>query len=240
MKKAFCLLAALMTVNLFLYSQTQNTLTSKEKKDGWVLLFDGINTSQWKCANEKPFSASGWLVKDGTLGLKPVSGATNYIDIVTQNEYADFDLMADFKTTVDANSGIKYFFTKYEKGGYLGFEYQVLDDDVNEDAKEGHDGNRRCGSFYDMLPASSDKKLNPVGEWNTARIISKGKHVEHWLNGKKVLEFERGSKEFMDALKRSKFNGTVPVFGEVLKGRILLQYHGSEVWFRNIKIKVPK
>jgi len=91
-----------------------------------------------------------------------------------------------------------------------------------------------------MLPANADKKLNPVGEWNTARIISKGKHVEHWLNGKKILEFERESKVFMDALKQSKFNNTVPVFGDVPKGRILLQYHGSEVWFRNIKIRVLK
>jgi hypothetical protein len=89
-----------------------------------------------------------------------------------------------------------------------------------------------------MIPASKDKILKPVGEWNTARIISKGKHVEHWLNGKKVLEFERGSKVFMDALKQSKFNNTVPVFGEVSKGRILLQYHGFEVWFRNIKIRI--
>jgi hypothetical protein len=238
MKKVLCFSAVLMLAIPLLYSQTQNTLTPKEKKDGWVLLFDGVNTSQWKCANDKPFSSSGWIVKDGTLGLKPVPGSSNYIDIVTQNEYSDFDLMVDFKTTVGANSGIKYFFSKYTKGGDLGFEYQILDDNVNEDAKEGHDGNRTCGSFYDMIPASKDKILKPVGEWNTARIISKGKHVEHWLNGKKVLEFERGSKVFMDALKQSKFNNTVPVFGEVSKGRILLQYHGFEVWFRNIKIRI--
>ena len=85
MKKAFCLLAALMTAIPFLYSQKQNTLTPQEKKDGWILLFDGTNTSQWKCANDKPFSASGWLVKDGVLGLKPVVGSTNYIDIITQD-----------------------------------------------------------------------------------------------------------------------------------------------------------
>lgn len=240
MKKVFCLIIACIAAIPFLFSQTSNKLTSKEKSEGWVLLFDGVNTSQWKCADDKPFSASGWLVKDGMLGLKPIPGSKNYTDIITQNEYSDFDLMADFKTTVGANSGIKYLFTKYEKGGFLGFEYQVLDDDVNEDAKEGHDGNRRCGSFYDMLPASSDKKLNPVGEWNTARIISKGKHLEHWLNGKKILEFERGSKAFIDALKLSKFNNTVPIFGEVPKGHILLQYHLCEVWFRNIKIRIPK
>lgn len=240
MKKALCFLAACLIATPLLFSQTSNSLTPKEKKEGWVLLFDGVNTSQWKGANDLPFSSSGWEVKNGMLGVKPVAGSTKYVDIITQKEYSDFDLMVDFKTTVGANSGIKYFYTKYEKGGYLGFEYQVLDDNVNEDATKGHNGNRKTGSFYDMLPASPDKKLNPVGEWNTARIISKGKHVEHWLNGVKVLEFDRGSKEFMDALKRSKFNTTVPVFGEVTKGNILLQYHGSEVWFRNIKLRIPK
>lgn len=237
MKKVFSLLAVLMIAFPFLYLQAQTTLTPKEKKDGWVLLFDGTNTAQWKCANDKPFSAGGWLVKDGMLGLKPVAGSNNYIDIITQDEYSDFDFMADFKTTVGANSGIKYFFTDYKKGGKLGMEYQVLDDDVNPDAKEGHNGNRRCGSLYDILPVTSDKKLNAVGQWNTARIVSKGKHVEHWLNGKKILEFERGSKEYLEALKQSKFTGVVPVFGTVEKGHILLQYHLTEVWFRNIKIR---
>ena len=224
----------------FLYSQTFNTLTPKEKKEGWILLFDGVNTSQWKSANDQPFKASGWEIKNGVLGIKPVPGSQNYTDIVTQNEYSDFELTVDFKTTPGANSGIKYFYTKYEKGGYLGFEYQILDDNLNQDANEGHDGNRMCGSFYDMIPTSPSKKLNAIGEWNTARIVSKGKHVEHWLNGGKILEFDRGSKAFMDALKRSKFKSTVPVFGEVPKGEILLQYHGSEVWFRNIKIRILK
>ena len=240
MKNVICLMVAMIIFVPFLFSQTPNTLTPKEQKEGWILLFDGVNTSEWKCANDKPFSVSGWEIKDRALGLKPVPGSQNYIDIVTQKEYSDFELMADFKTTIGANSGIKYFFTNYEKGGNLGFEYQVLDDNVNADAKEGHNGNRRCSSFYDMLPASADKKLNPVGEWNSALIICKGKHVEHWLNGVKILEFERGSNVFMDALKQSKFSNTVPVFGEVTKGRLLLQYHGSEVWFRNIKIRIPK
>jgi hypothetical protein len=230
----FFILLALALPDLF--AQKPNTLTSEEKKDGWVLLFDGSNTSQWITPDGKPFSAGNWTVQNGELGLKPVKGK-NYTDIITLNEYSDFDLMVDFKTTIDANSGIKYFYTDYEKGGKLGMEYQIIDDEVNIDAKEGINGNRKCGSFYDVLPASSDKKLNPPGQWNTARIVSKGKHVEHWLNGKKILEFDRGSKEYMDALKTSKFANVVPVFGTVTKGHILLQYHLCEVWFRNIIIR---
>ncbi len=113
-----------------------------------------------------------------------------------------------------------------------------MDDEVNEDAKQGINGNRVCGAFYDMMPPFPNRKLNAVGEWNTARILSKGKHVEHWLNGIKILEYERGSESYMKALGNSKFKDVVPVFGMVSKGRILLQYHGTEVWFRNIKIKV--
>lgn len=236
MKMSICFFLAFMSISPSLYSQKPNALTPEEKKTGWVLLFDGTNTSQWITPDGKPFTASGWIIQNGEIGLKPVKGK-NYTDIITTYEYSDFDLMADFKTTVDANSGIKYFFTDYEKGGKLGMEYQIIDDEVNIDAREGINGNRKCGSFYDVLPASSDKKLNPPGQWNTARIVSKGKHIEHWLNGKKILEFERGSKEYLDHLKQSKFANVVPVFGTVAKGHILLQYHLSEVWFRNIKIR---
>jgi hypothetical protein len=236
MKITFCFLFACTSVMPPLLAQKPNSLTSEEKKNGWVLLFDGTNTSQWITPDGKPLSSANWIIQNGELGLKPVKGK-NYTDIITTSEYSNFDLTVDFKTTTDANSGIKYFFTDYEKGGKLGMEYQIIDDEVNIDAKEGINGNRKCGSLYDILPASSDKKLNPVGQWNTARIVSKGKHVEHWLNGKKILEFERGSKEYLDHLKQSKFANVVPVFGTVAKGHILLQYHLSEVWFRNIKIK---
>ncbi len=235
MKCILSLLVVFSSVLSPVFAQKPNTLTPEENKNGWILLFDGTNTSQWTTPDGKPFSASGWIVQNGELGLKPVKG-NNYTDIITTNEYSDFDLMVDFKTTVDANSGIKYFFTNYEKGGKLGLEYQVLDDVVNIDAREGRNGDRKCGSLYDILPASPDKKLNPVGQWNTARIVSKGKHVEHWLNGKKILEYDRGGKEYRKGLKLSKFANVVPVFGTVAKGHILLQYHLSEVWFRNIKI----
>jgi hypothetical protein len=227
----------LLLVTPAVFSKKQNTLSSKERKQGWILLFDGENGSQWECPDNKPFSASGWLIENGELGLKPEKGSKKYSDIITKDQYSDFELFAEFRLTKGANSGIKYLFTQYEKGGWLGFEYQVLDDDAHPDAKLGHNGNRKTASFYDMIPAGPAKKLKPVGEWNTARIICKGKHIEHWLNGKKVLEFENGSPAFMEALNQSKFKSAVPVFGSVPQGRIMLQYHQSEVWFKNIKIR---
>jgi len=237
MKKNFCLFVTLLFLTPVVFSQKLNTLSRKEKKEGWILLFDGKNASQWRCTDDRPFKASGWLIKNGELGLRPFKGANKYSDIMTKDEYSGFELTADFKLPPGANSGIKYLFTDYEKGGKLGFEFQILDDKGHPDANLGHNGNRKTGSFYDMIPASPDKKLNPMGEWNTAKIVCKGKHIEHWLNGKKILEFENGSPAFMEALQQSKFKSTVPVFGSVSRGHIMLQYHQSEVWYRNIKIK---
>ena len=236
MKRIFCFLIASMLIAQG-YTQAPNTLSQKEMKEGWILLFDGKSVSNWQSASGKPFPTQGWTIQNGTLIVKPVPGSQNGGDIVTINEYSDFEFMVDFRTTVGANSGIKYLYTNYEKGGRLGCEYQILDDNVNPDAKAGIDGNRVCGAFYDLLPPLPNRKLNAVGEWNTARILLKGKHVEHWLNGIKILEYERGSETYMQALAKSKFKDVVPVFGMVPKGRILLQDHGTEVWFRNIKIR---
>lgn len=241
MKKIVCLLLTLILIIPGVFSQKLNTLSRKEKKEGWTLLFDGENASQWKCTNNRAFDASGWLIENGDLGLRPEKSSKKYCDIITKDQYSDFELKADFKLTKGANSGIKYLFTKYEKGGMLGFEYQVLDDDAHPDAKLGNNGNRKTASFYDMISADPwKKKSKPIGEWNSARIVCKGKHIEHWLNGKKVLEFENGSPAFMEALNQSKFKSTVPVFGSMSQGHIMLQYHQSEVWFRNIKIRVLK
>jgi hypothetical protein len=237
MKRTICFLLTFLLIIPAVYSQKFNTLSKQEKKNGWILLFNGKDASNWKCIGNKDFSLSGWLIENEQLGLRPIKGNQKYFDIITKEEYSDFELTTDFKLTKGANSGIKYLFTNYDQGGMLGFEFQLLDDNEHPDAKLGHDGNRKTGSFYDMLPAAQDKKLNPVGEWNTARIICKGKHIEHWLNGKKVLEFENGSPAFIKALNQSKFKSAVPVFGNVTKGHIMLQYHQSEVWFRNIKIK---
>lgn len=226
-------------------SPTPNTLTDKEKKEGWKLLFDGKTTKGWRGAYKDKFPDKGWEVTDGMLTIQQSDGkeSANFGDIVTDAEYSDFDLMFDFKLTDGANSGVKYFVaeqTPKPKGSAFGLEFQVLDDDKHPDAKLGRDGNRTVGSLYDLIPASG-KKANSIGEWNTGRVVSKGKHVEHWLNGKKVVEYERGSEQFREMVAMSKYkapeynaNGR---FGEAPKGHILLQDHGNRVYFRNMKIR---
>ncbi|GAB4010535.1 DUF1080 domain-containing protein [Spirosoma sp. KCTC 42546] len=226
-------------------SQAPNTLTAQEKKDGWKLLFDGKTTKGWRGAYKDKFPEKGWDVTDGMLTIQQSNGSESesFGDIVTDGEYSDFDLVFDFKLTEGANSGVKYFVAEQSpkpKGSAFGLEFQVLDDDKHPDAKLGRNGNRTVGSLYDLIPASG-KKANPIGEWNTGRVISKGKHVEHWLNGKKVVEYERGSEQFRELVAMSKYkapdynaNGR---FGEAPKGHILLQDHGNRVYFRNMKIK---
>ncbi|GAA4406222.1 hypothetical protein GCM10023187_25450 [Nibrella viscosa] len=221
----------LVCMTLPAYAQKANTLTPKEKKAGWVLLFDGTSSNGWTTPGGKPVPA-GWEVKDGLLiARKGAKGG----DIISANQYADFDLMLDFNLEPGGNSGVKYFFTKYEKGGNLGMEYQILDDELAEDNKKE---NHLTGSFYDVIPPNAAlKKVKAPGQWNTLRIVAKGRQVEHWLNGVKILEFTRGSQPFTEAVALSKFSKTVPAFGTVEKGHILLQEHGHEVSFKNIKIK---
>lgn len=208
-----------------------NTLTDYEKRQGWKLLFDGTSSAGWRGAGKDKFPENGWVLNDGTMTITPGDGGG---DIVTVDEYGDFELTFEFKLTEGANSGLKYYVI--EKGGNLGLEYQVLDDAKHPDAKMGRDGNRTVSSLYDLIPAAKNKRPNAIGNWNTARIVSKNNHVEHWLNGFKVLEYERGSKEFRDIVAMSKFKDK-PGFGEAPKGRILLQDHNDLVSFRNLKIR---
>jgi len=225
-------LLAWMIVPAAVFSQKANSLTPKEKKEGWILLFDGTTTNGWKSTSGSPVPA-GWEVQDGILTAK--KGAKGG-DIVSDREFSDFELVADFNLESAGNSGLKYFYTSYQKGGNLGIEYQILDDKLAEDNKKK---NHLTGSFYDVLPPDeSVKKANAPGQWNTLRIVSKDKKVEHWLNGTKILEYVRGSKEVADAVALSKFNTTVPAFGTVEKGHILLQEHGAKVSFKNIKVRV--
>ena len=161
---------------------------------------------------------------------------------------ANFELVADFKCSPGCNSGIKIFVQPdispidkvtgkpTAKGSAIGMEFQILDDAKHPDAKRGVNGDRTIGSLYDLIPAPKGKKVLPIGEWNHARILSQGKHVEFWLNGEKTVEFERGSPEFRAAVAASKYHD-IPNFGEWVDGHILLQEHGSEVSFRNVKIR---
>ncbi len=219
----------------------ENMLTEEEKKEGWQLLFDGTTTQGWRGAYMDSFPAKGWEVRDGMLIVQASGGGEAAFggDIVTTGEYSSFELNVDFRLTEGANSGIKYFVTEEQPktpGSALGLEYQLLDDARHPDAAKGINGNRKLASLYDLIPAPGTHP-KPIGEWNQARILVKGRHVEHWLNGVKVLEYERGGEDFLAHKAESKFRER-PGFGEAEKGHILLQDHGNQVFFRNIKIRI--
>ena len=221
---------------------TQNHLTYAEAQDGWKLLWDGSSPAGWRGARLEGFPEQGWQIRDGVLRVLSSGGAESAAggDIVTVDTYGDFELKADFRITEGANSGIKYYVdTEINKGegSAIGLEYQILDDLRHPDAKLGnHEGSRTLASLYDLIAADPAKPVNPVGQWNTARIVSREGHVEHWLNGVKVLEYERGSEAYRELVAGSKYK-IWPNFGEATRGHILLQDHGDQVDFRNIKIK---
>ena len=216
-----------------------NKLTKEEIRDGWILLFDGQTTNGWRSAKAQTFPKGGWEVANGILRVLPGDGqeSANGGDIVTTRTFRNFILKVDFKITPGANSGIKYFVNtdlNQGAGSAIGCEFQVLDDDLHPDAKLGVKGNRKLGALYDLIPVSDDKPFNK-SEFNTAVIIVQGNHVEHWLNGVKMLEYERNTQEWNALVAYSKYKNW-PNFGN-RDGRILLQDHGNEVWFKNVKIK---
>ncbi|WP_127126820.1 3-keto-disaccharide hydrolase [Pseudoflavitalea rhizosphaerae] len=227
---------------VYVYNAIPNNLSAYEKKNGWKLLFDGTSTSGWRSAKGKTFPEKGWEVKDGLLNVLGSDGkeSTNGGDIVTLDEYAAFDLSWDFKLTPGANSGVKYFVTLKEdsKGSAIGLEYQLLDDTLHPDAKLGLNGNRTLASLYDLIRAEKTSRfIRQPGNWNTARlVVYPNNHVEHYLNGVKVLEYDRGSQAYRELVAKSKYK-VWPNFGEAPKGHILLQDHGDSVSFRSIKIK---
>jgi len=218
-----------------------NTLTDAERAEGFSLLWDGKTTSGWRSAREKGFPKEGWEIRDGELSVLESGGNESRAggDIITERKFAAFELKLEFRLTAGANSGIKYYVDpelNKGPGSSIGLEFQLLDDGGHPDAREGRGGNRTLASLYDLIPASADKKVKPIGEWNEARIVSRGRHVEHWLNGAKVLEYERGTKKFRRLVAESKYT-VWPGFGELREGHILLQEHGNRVSFRNIKIR---
>jgi hypothetical protein len=230
---------------IYVVNNIPNTLTTDEKKDGWKLLFDGKTSNGWVGAYKKTFPDKGWEIKDGVIKVLSSEGreSTNGGDIVTRDEYKAFDLSFEFLLTPGANSGVKYFVTLEENntGSAIGLEYQVLDDTLHPDAKLGRDGDRTMSSLYDLIRANKQKRfIHPMGQWNTGRVVVyPNNHVEHYLNGVKVLEYERGSREYRDLVAISKYK-VWHNFGEAPQGYILLQDHGNEVSYRSIKVRELK
>ncbi len=240
----------ILTDNLEKYSRksnltpviTKNALTIDETKSGYKMLWDGNSTEGWRGARLDEFPENGWEIENGELTVLASGGGESSAggDIVTKELFENFELQVDFKLTKGANSGIKYYVnTDLNKGegSSIGLEYQILDDAVHPDAKLGnHEGSRTISSLYDLIKANPNKHVNPIGSWNHARILSDSTHVEHWLNGMKVLEYERGSEAYKVLVSESKYK-VWPNFGEAKQGHILLQDHGDRVSFKNIKIK---
>ena len=222
------------------FNYIPNTLTERDAREGWKLLWNGKTTAGWRGAKLDTFPPSGWEIKDGVLSVLEAEGRESAAggDIVTTDQYRNFELVVEFLITKGANSGIKYFVdTTLNKGegSSIGCEYQILDDAVHPDAKAGVNGNRKQAGLYDLIPPQNIR-FNGVGEWNRARIVVRGSHVEHWLNGFETVEYERGTQMWRALVDHSKYT-IWPKFGEAPKGHILLQDHGNRVSFRTIKIR---
>jgi len=227
---------------LYVVNYQPNTLSSYEKKEGWKLLFDGKSSAGWIAANKSTFPSHGWAIANGVLSVLPAEGkeSTNGGDIVSTEQFSAFDLSFEFQLTPGANSGVKYFVTLKEQtaGSAIGLEYQVLDDELHPDAKLGRDGNRTLASLYDLIRADKPKRfVRPIGKWNTGRVVVyPDNRVEHYLNGVKVLSYQRSSPAFRELVAVSKYKDWKE-FGEAKQGHILIQDHGNKVNFRSIKIK---
>ena len=224
-----------------------NTLSEAEKKEGWMLLFDGESFEGWIGLGRDTIPKGHWAIEDGTIRKigsgkvpkapdgQPLEGG----DIMTKKTYRNFELKLDWKASKGGNSGIKYnvsesLSTSHEPThAALGFEYQLLDDRRHPDAETA---SHRAAALYDLLPPNASKALRPVGVWNQARVVFHGNHGEHWLNGVKVLEYDLGTERMNNLLERSKYSDTEG-FATRRDGHIVLQDHGDDFWFRDIKIR---
>jgi hypothetical protein len=207
-------------------SPALNQLTARETKAGWKLLFDGQSLNGWRSYKKPEAPSKGWEINNGILTC--VAGAHGG-DMITVGEFDNFDLQWDWRVPAKSNNGIKYLVTE-ERPSAPGPEYQMIDDAIVADSPK-----QSTASFYDVIAPAPDKPLKPVGEWNHSRILVQGNHVEHWLNGKKVLTYELGSPEVRAAVAASKFKKSAG-FGEKIKGHILLTEHHDEASYKNIKI----
>jgi hypothetical protein len=222
-----------------------NALSAEEKAQGWTLLFDGRTFQGWRGLGRPDVPAEHWIIEDGAIKKVPTKDVPLQADgqpleggdLMTVATYRDFELAFEWKISPGGNSGVKYNVSEemsvaQANRAALGFEYQVLDDDLHPDAKNGP--NRTAAALYDLI-GPANKKLRKVGEYNSARILFRGLHGEHWLNGVKVLEFDLGTPRMNELLARSKYKD-IAHFAEKRSGHIVLQDHTDAAWYRNIKI----
>ncbi len=234
MRVLFCIIALLQITPIV--SARDNRLTRKEKKEGWILLFDGKSLDGWRVAGDSiMYPDAGWSVEDNCLKVEWKKENRNR-NIVTKSEFADFEFSIEWKLAPAANSGIIYHLgDKFTKAPpCTGPEYQIIDDlgwpvPLSEDHFTGVD--------YEMHVELENKKLKPVGEFNVSKIIFKNGHVEHWLNGEKIVEFEAWTTDWYERLEKSRWSKT-PCYGENRSGAFSLQnYRDCKLWFKNIKVR---
>jgi hypothetical protein len=245
--RSLAVAAGLLSVNLApRIFAADNTLTAAEKSAGWQLLFDGKTFTGWRAFTGTSVPLDKWKVEDGTLhALKGEHLAGDRkSDIITEKKYTDYEFSWDWKIAPKANSGIKYLVTE-SRPGTPGPEYQMLDDApsaARPESKTGDGAHRALtstGSFYEILAPAPDKPLKPAGEWNSSKVVVRGKDVEHWLNGRKILSFNLDSPEVKAGIAKSKFKDE-PGYGDKIAGHLMLTHHGDEAWFRNVKIRELK
>ena len=224
-----------------------NELTAAERAIGWRLLFDGRTLSGWRGLGYDSVPTAHWKVADGAIE-KIASGNVPKLadgqpahggDLMTVDSFGDFELAFEWKVAPGANSGVKYnvserlSMSQAPNHAALGFEYQILDDDRHEDGKLP---SHRAGALYDLIAPNARKHVRPVGEWNRSRIVFRGGHGEHWLNGEKIVVFDLETPRMDSLIAASKYR-SIPGFAERRKGHIVLQDHGDEAYFRSIKVR---
>jgi hypothetical protein len=232
-------------------AQLPNALTATDRYDGWQLLFDGRTLTGWHALGFPRIPPGLWTVEDGAIKhlekpkrAKQADGQPLVgFDLVSDSVYQDFELSWEWKIAAAGNSGLKYNVSErlstmmQPPHAAKGWEYQLIDDAANDDNKLA---THRTGALYDMIAPNADKQVNPAGEWNQSRLVFRGNHGEHWLNGIRVVSFDIGTPSFDAAFAQSKYAKYPKWFAERRKGQIVLQDHDAVVWFRNIKIRVIK
>lgn len=222
------LLFALLPLSL--RADAPNTLTAAEREAGWRLLFDGRTTEGWRSFRKNTFPSQGWVVTNDTLRhLARGKGG----DIITTGTFSSYEFRFEWRMAGPGNSGIKYFITE-DRTSAIGHEFQILEPTPKEAADLAP--HQRTAGFYDVLPTTTPPRVNPAGEWNSGRIVVRGTRIEHWVNGVQVLQYDLDSDAVRAGIARSKFRD-VPGFGTTFPHHLLLQDHGGDIAFRNLKLR---